>query len=315
MLRFRTQLPQLDDRLFIAHAGLELVMMFHERFELPHMAAFVLLKDTRARQAMRRYFDGFAEIARNAGAGLIVDGPTWRASPDWGAKIGYSPAELAQANRDSLELQRRIRDAHQLDVVPIVLSAAIGPRGDGYVAGARMTPAEAEAYHAFQIRIFAETEADMVTAYTINYVEEAVGIARAARAARIPCAISFTLETDGKLPSGQSLGEAIAAVDAATDAAPAYYMINCAHASHFDQVLSADAPWIGRLRGLQGNASKKSHAELDASTTLDEGNPVEFGVEKAALHRRLPHINILGGCCGTDHRHIEQVAQALRPAA
>lgn len=315
MLRFRTQLPQLGDRLFIAHAGLELVMMFHERFELPHMAAFVLLKDTRARQAMRRYFDGFAEIARNAGAGLIVDGPTWRASPDWGAKIGYSPAELAQANRDSLELQRRIRDAHQLDVVPIVLSAAIGPRGDGYVAGARMTPAEAEAYHAFQIRIFAETEADMVTAYTINYVEEAVGIARAARAARIPCAISFTLETDGKLPSGQSLGEAIAAVDAATDAAPAYYMINCAHASHFDQVLSADAPWIGRLRGLQGNASKKSHAELDASTTLDEGNPVEFGVEKAALHRRLPHINILGGCCGTDHRHIEQVAQALRPAA
>jgi S-methylmethionine-dependent homocysteine/selenocysteine methylase len=279
------------------------------------MAAFVLLKDTRARQAMRRYFDGFAEIARNAGAGLIVDGPTWRASPDWGAKIGYSPAELAQANRDSLELQRRIRDAHQLDVVPIVLSAAIGPRGDGYVAGARMTPAEAEAYHAFQIRIFAETEADMVTAYTINYVEEAVGIAWAARAARIPCAISFTLETDGKLPSGQSLGEAIAAVDAATDAAPAYYMINCAHASHFDQVLSADAPWIGRLRGLQGNASKKSHAELDASTTLDEGNPVEFGVEKAALHRRLPHINILGGCCGTDHRHIEQVAQALRPAA
>ncbi|MCW5771105.1 MAG: homocysteine S-methyltransferase family protein [Rhodospirillaceae bacterium] len=314
MPRFRHRLPQTDGTLFLTDGGLEIVMMFKERFDLPFMSALPLLNDPRAREAMRRYFARFAAVAAEAGVGLIVDGPTWRASPDWGAKLGYSPAMLAAANRDSIAFQAEIRAAHEGAVSPIVLSAAVGPRGDGYVPGQRMSAAEAAAYHAVQIGTFADTEADMVSAYTINYVEEAIGIARAAKATGIPAVISFTVETDGRLPTGQALGDAIEEVDADTGAAPAYYMINCAHPSHFAHVLAPDARWIERLRGLRGNASRKSHAELDESETLDEGDPAAFGAEKAALRRRFPHINVLGGCCGTDHRHVAQIAEACRTA-
>lgn len=312
MPRYRHRLPQLEGALFITDGGLETTMLFHEGFELPYLSALPLLRDERARAAMRRYFARFADIAAKAGAGLILDGPTWRASPDWGAKLGYAPAELDAANRASIEFQRAIRDEHEARVSPIVLSGAVGPRGDGYKPGEIMSLAEAERYHAVQIGLFAETDADMVTAYTITNAPEAIGIARAAKAAGIPSAVSFTVETDGRLPTGQALGDAIQEVDAATGEAPAYYMINCAHPSHFADTLAAGGAWIGRLRGLRGNASRKSHAELDESTTLDIGNPAAFGAETAALHRRLGHINVLGGCCGTDHRHIGHVADAVR---
>lgn len=315
MARYRHRLPQLDGTLFITDGGLETTMLFHEGFELPFLSALPLLEDERAREAMRRYFARFAAIAEKAGAGLIVDGPTWRASPDWGTRLGNSPAELAAANRDSIAFQCAIRDAHEGRVSPIVVSGAVGPRGDGYKPGEIMSPGEADRYHAVQIGTFAETEADMVTAYTITNAPEAVGIARAAKAAGIPAVISFTVETDGRLPTGQALGAAIEEVDAATGRAPAYYMINCAHPTHFADTLAKGGAWLERLRGVRGNASTKSHAELDESETLDTGDPEAFGAETAALHRRLAHINVLGGCCGTDHRHIGHVAEAVRLAA
>ena len=315
MPRYRHRLPQLDGALFITDGGLETTMMFHEGFELPFLSALPLLEDEQAREAMRRYFGRFADIAAKAGAGLIIDGPTWRASPDWGAKLGYSPDELAAANRAAIAFQCSIRDAHEARVSPIVVSGAVGPRGDGYKPSEIMSPAEAERYHAVQIGTFAGTEADMVTAYTITNAPEAVGIARAAKAAGIPAVVSFTVETDGKLPTGQALGDAIAEVDAATGEAPAYYMINCAHPTHFADTLANGGAWLRRLRGVRGNASAKSHAELDESPTLDTGDPAAFGAETAALHRQIAHINVLGGCCGTDHRHIGHVAEAARLAA
>ena len=315
MPRYRHHLPQLDGALFITDGGLETTMLFHEGFDLPYLSALPLLRSEHARDAMRRYFAHFADIAAKAGAGLIVDGPTWRASPDWGAKLGYTPAELAAENRAAIDFQCSIRAAHEGRVSPIVVSGAVGPRGDGYKPGEIMSPAEAERYHAVQIGLFAETEADMVTAYTITNAPEATGIARAAKAAGIPAVISFTVETDGRLPTGQTLGGAIEEVDAATGEAPAYYMINCAHPSHFAGTLAEGGAWLHRLRGLRGNASRKSHAELDESTTLDIGDPRAFGAETAALNRRLGHINVLGGCCGTDHRHIGHVADAVRLAA
>lgn len=315
MPRYRNRLPQLDGALFITDGGLETTMLFHEGFELPFLSALPLLKDERAKDAMRRYFARFADIAAKAGAGLIVDGPTWRASPDWGAKLGYSTDELAAANRAAIAFQCAIRDAHESRVSPIVVSGAVGPRGDGYKPGAIMSPAEAERYHAVQIGIFAGTEADMVTAYTITNAPEAIGIARAAKAAGIPAVVSFTVETDGRLPTGQALGDAIEEVDAASGKAPAYYMINCAHPTHFADTLAKGGAWLERLRGVRGNASRKSHAELDESETLDIGDPAAFGAETAAVHRHRAHINVLGGCCGTDHRHIGHVAEAVRLVA
>ena len=192
----------------------------------------------------------------------------------------------------------------------MVISGCVGPRGDGYDPGRVMSVAVAEAYHARQIRTFSETQADMVTAITMTNSNEAVGVARAAVVAGMPVAISFTLETDGRLPTGQSLGDAIEEVDAATNWAPAYYMINCAHPTHFDAVLATDEDWVQRLRGIRANASKRSHAELDQAKDLDDGDPVELGRQYRQLRRSFTHLNVLGGCCGTDHRHVEQICFA-----
>jgi S-methylmethionine-dependent homocysteine/selenocysteine methylase len=173
---------------------------------------------------------------------------------------------------------------------------------------------EFQSYHAWQVGEIRDAGADLFTAITMTSINEGLGVARAAQAADIPCVVSFTLETDGRLPTGEGLAEAIRAVDTATGQGPAYYMVNCAHPTHFAGVLQ-DAAWMQRLRGLRANASKRSHAELDNSTELDIGNPVELGSEYRDLLRRFPHINVLGGCCGTDHRHIEQIGLACRKAA
>ena len=209
-----------------------------------------------------------------------------------------------------------VREAQETARSRMVISGCVGPRGDGYDPGALMRPEEAEAYHAWQIRIFAGTAADMVTAITMTNANEAIGITRAARAAGVPVAISFTVETDGRLPTGETLGEAIVAVDAATSAAPAYYMINCAHPMHFAHLLADEgAPWTERLRGLRANASRRSHAELDHATDLDDGDPVELGAQYADLRRRHLQLTVLGGCCGTDHRHTERICEACMPTA
>jgi len=194
----------------------------------------------------------------------------------------------------------------------MVIRGCVRPRGDGYDPGQVMSETEAEAYHRQQIAILRETEVDMVTAITITNTPEAIGIVRAARDSGLPVVISFTLETDGCLPTGQSLQEAVAAVDAATDKVTAYYMINCAHPTHFDTAISTSEPWVTRLRGIRANASKLSHAELNEAPDLDDGNPRELGAQYGDLLRRHPHINVLGGCCGTDHRHIEEIARACK---
>jgi homocysteine S-methyltransferase len=189
----------------------------------------------------------------------------------------------------------------------MVVSGAIGPRGDGYVADHLMTADEARAYHLPQIQSFAAAGADMTTAFTINYVQEGIGVALAAKSVGLPVAISFTLETDGRLPSGMALGDAINAVDAATSGYPVYYMINCAHPTHFAHILETDELWVKRIRGIRGNASTRSHAELDSSPDLDAGDPVDFGVRYRHLRDRHRQLTVLGGCCGTDCRHVEQV--------
>ena len=191
-----------------------------------------------------------------------------------------------------------------------MISGCVGPRGDGYVIGETMSAEEAEAYHSTQIGTFAETAADLVTAITMTYADEAVGVVRAARAAGMPVVISFTVETDGRLPSGQSLGEAIEEVDVRTDGYAAYFMVNCAHPSHFDSVLEPGSGWTDRVMGLRANASRLSHAELDEAEELDVGNPEELALEYVALRERLPQLTVLGGCCGTDHRHIEAMSRA-----
>jgi S-methylmethionine-dependent homocysteine/selenocysteine methylase len=311
MTTTRKQLPQLrGDELFVTDGGLETELVFHDGIELPCFAAFPLLEkpDTRAR--LRGYYEGYLDIARRNAAGFVVETPTWRANPDWAGQLGYSLAQLDNLNRAAVALAEEIREAATADGITAVVSGCVGPRGDGYDPGTAMTPEEAEGYHAVQIATFADTSADQVTAITMTNVEEAIGIVKAAAAQGIPSAISFTVETDGRLPTGQPLHEAIEQVDAATDARAAYFMINCAHPTHFSSALDHEGPWRQRLVGLRANSSAKSHAELDEATELDEGNPGELGAQHAALQGRLPAVTVLGGCCGTDARHVAAIVSA-----
>ena len=312
MSQYRKRLPQLEGGLFLTDGGIETTLIFHDGLELPHFAAFHLLKDEAGAAVLRGYFVRYAEIARANGVGFILESPTWRASSDWGGKLGYSAAALATANARSIGLMQELRTAFENERTPIVVSGCVGPRGDGYDPGTAMSPEEAEAYHAGQIGVFAGTDADMVTAITMTSASEAIGLTRAAQAAGMPVAISFTVETDGRLPTGQTLKEAIAEVDGTTGSAPVYYMINCAHPTHFDATLAGKGGWLDRIRGIRANASKRSHAELNEAPDLDDGDPVELGGQYRALVRRHPQIAVLGGCCGTDHRHIAQICEACR---
>lgn len=313
MTKYRNRLPQLAGSPFLTDGGIETTLIYQDGFELPFFAAFDLLKDEKRTEGLRAYFRRHADIAKRHGLGFILESPTWRASPDWAEKLGYTGNALDAANRVAIRLMHELRAEFETERSPMVISGCIGPRGDGYDAGKVMSPEEAEAYHAPQIRIYAEEGADQITAMTMTNTNEAIGVARAAAAAGMPVAISFTVETDGTLPTGERLGDAIAAVDAATSRGPVYYMINCAHPDHFDSVLKGE--WVKRLRGIRANASRCSHAELDAATELDAGNPEELGRQYRDLRARFPQINVLGGCCGTDHRHVEAFSSVCLEAA
>jgi S-methylmethionine-dependent homocysteine/selenocysteine methylase len=311
---YRNALPQLNGGFFVTDGGIETTLIFHQGLALPDFAAFDLLKRPGGESALREYFRAYARIAARHNADVVLESATWRASADWGARLCYSEAELAEANRRAIELLERIRDELSETRTMAVISGCVGPRGDGYQPANMMTIDQALSYHRVQVNTFAGTAADMVGAITMNYVEEAIGIALAARDAEMPVAISFTVETDGRLATGQPLADAIGQVDAATGSYPAYYMLNCAHPQHFDSVLEPDASWTGRIRGLRANASRKSHAELNESSELDIGDPAELGTQYAWLKQhRLPRLNILGGCCGTDQRHVESIAAACAP--
>ena len=310
--KYRHGLPQGDGTLFLTDGGIETCLIFQDGLDLPLFAAFPLMRDVKGRQFLVRYYERYIDIARNNGMGFVLESPTWRASADWGARLGYSVEDIAAINGDAIDLMHDLREAYETPASPMVVSGCIGPRGDGYVPGEVMSEGAAETYHALQVNAFASAGADMVTAITMTNTSEAIGIARAAAKVGMPVALSFTVETDGRLPTGQTLTEAIELVDAATANGPAYYMINCAHPSHFQGVMEPNQGWLQRIRGLRANASRRSHQELNDSPDLDAGDPIELGGQYRDLVRAHPQINVLGGCCGTDHRHVECIALACK---
>ncbi len=302
-------LPGAGGPFYLSDSGLETTLVFHEGRELPAFAAFPLLESEPDRDWLRHYYGRHLALAAAHGAGFVLDTPTWRANADWGQQLGYGPVDLDRINRDAVAFCRALAEAWQDRVAPIVVAGVLGPRGDGYVAG-QATATEAQDYHTPQLVSFAAAAADLAVAYTLGSVEEATGIALAARAAGIAVAISFTVETDGRLASGCPLGAAIETVDRASGAYPAYYMINCAHPLHFAQLFDTRPDWAQRIRGIRANASTLSHAELDESEVLDEGNPADLAQRIAGLRGLLPSVTVLGGCCGTDHRHVSAIAAA-----
>jgi S-methylmethionine-dependent homocysteine/selenocysteine methylase len=305
----RDALPQLDADRFLTDGGLETTLIFDDGLEVPDFAAFVLLDDAAGRDALVRYYDSYVEIALRDRVGIVLETPTWRANPDWAERLGFTLEDLDRLNVAAVELLAGVRRRRETAATPIVVSGCLGPRGDGYAPDLLMEATEAEAYHRRQVDVFVAAGADLVSALTMTHPAEAIGIANAARAAGIPVVISFTVETDGILPSGHSLGEAIGAVDAATGSSPIYYMVNCAHPTHFASILTAE-PWVARIRGIRANASRRSHAELDEAEELDAGDPDELAAQYVELRRAHPQLSVLGGCCGTSDRHIAAISAA-----
>lgn len=310
MTRSRNPLPQLSGGLFLNDAGLETDIIFNRGVDIREFAAHTLLPDHTGRDVLSNYFREMLSLADKSDAGFILDCPTWKAHMHWAGDLAASEDEIRQANIDSVAFAAGLRNEFSANKQPIVLNALIGPQGDAYAPEASVAAAEAEKYHAQQIGWLAETEVDMVTALTFTQADEAIGAVRAAKKVGLPIVVSFTVETNGTLPTGQSLGSAIQQVDAATANGAAYFMVNCAHPDHFSTVID-DAPWVRRIHGLRCNASRLSHAELDECEVLDDGNPVELAKQYAGLKKRMPWLNVFGGCCGSDLRHITEIAKVM----
>jgi homocysteine S-methyltransferase len=304
-------LPHQSNRLFLTDGGIETSLIHDDGLELPCFAAFHLLSNVIGRAALVRYYERYIAVAASAETGFILESPTWRANPDWAERLGYSRTALAEINLAAIRLMQGLQQRHQTPRVPMLVSGCVGPRGDGYVAGDVMNPDAAESYHDGQIEVFADAGCDLVTATTMTNPPEAIGIVRAAARRGVRSVISFTVETDGCLPNGSSLEEAIAGVDEATGRGPAYYMLNCAHPRHFASALAEGGAWTARLAGLRANASCKSHAELNDAVELDRGNPTALAEEYRLLRSLLPGLRLFGGCCGTDHRHVAAMASVL----
>ncbi len=303
-------LPFDDGTLYLTDAGMETVLIFLQGQDLPSFATFPLLESESGREALRTYYEPFLELARTRGTGFVLGAGTWRASADWGAELGYDAEAMVAVNRRAMAFVDELRASLPPSQPPVLLEAPIGPRGDAYAPASLMTASEAQHYHSAQLQTLADTPVELLTALTLTYAEEAIGMVRAAGVAGLPIAISFTVETDGRLPSGQSLKAAIEQVDAETDGAPVHYMINCAHPAHFAGALTEGGHWRERIRGLRANASMRSHAELDEAEELDEGDPGDLAARHLALRELLPDVVVLGGCCGTDIRHVTRIADA-----
>lgn len=295
--------------LFLAYVGMETDLIFNKGIDLPGFASFPLLDTHEGREVLVRYYKDLVALGAAHDCGVILESPTWMANKDRAAPLGYLPEALARLDRDAIALIDQVRTTASRD--NILLSANIGPRNDAYLPVTQMSAEEAMNYHSVQIANFAETKVDVISAYTLAYPAEAVGIVRAAQVYNLPVVISFTVETDGRLPTGLPLPEAIKAVDAATECYSAYFMINCAHPDHILGALDS-GDWLHRLRGIVANASRCSHAELDQATALDEGDPAELGAQLAQIRRDFAAIKVLGGCCGTDMRHMFEIARAAR---
>ncbi|MEJ7693851.1 homocysteine S-methyltransferase family protein [Daejeonella sp.] len=317
MLHSKTILPNASANLFLTDGGLETTLIFHEGYDLPYFAAFDLLKDEKGYNSIRDYYRRYLNIAKEFKTGFILESPTWRASSDWIEKMGYSNSAVAEVNQKAIQLLAELKEEFKDYLPSIVISGCVGPRGDGYKPGHIMTASEAREYHSTQIKVFADARVDMVAAITMNYAEEAIGIVHAANDLNLPVVISFTVETNGKLPSGPGLKEAIEKVDKSVKTPPIYYMLNCAYPTHFMEELQdgIEERWTERIKGIRANASCKSHAELDEAIELDRGNPQELGRENKRLKEKFSHLNVFGGCCGTDEEHIFEIIKQMTSSA
>jgi len=300
--------PQQKGRFYLTEGGTETELLYRYGFELPQFAVFPLLDNPRAVSKMREMFRSYLEVAARHEMCALMGGLDYRASPDWGELLGYSPQGLAEANLRSIEFLRDIAGEYVSDIPDILIEGLIGPRGDAYERGASITESEAEDYHSVQLETLKKANVDLALAITFNNIPEAIGVARAAGRIGVPLAISLFLDSTSKLSSGASLAEAITAIDKETAQTPEFYLVNCSHPVEYEPAMEA-GDWIHRVRGVRPNASRMEKMALCQIGHLEEGDPVELGELCGDLARRHPHMDIWGGCCGTWDRHLDEIAR------
>lgn len=294
----------------LTDGGIETDLIFNRGIDLPEFAAFPLVDTDEGREALLSYYSAYLQLAVEIEVPVLLETPTWRANADHAAALGYDAEALDRVNRRSVDLLTQLAQEYDDELAGWQVGGIIGPRGDGYLTAGGVDPAAAADYHHPQLASFAAAGANRATVLTLTDVGEGIGIARAAADVDLPVVIGFTVETDGRLPDGSTLSSAVAAVDAA--AAPSYFIINCAHPTHIAHALD-DGAWQQRIGGLRVNASTMSHAELDAAEDLDDGDPVRLAADQLQLLAAFPNIEVLGGCCGTDVRHIAEMWGAPVP--
>lgn len=310
MTQAEAKLPQLSDEVFLTDSGIETDLIYNHGIDLPDFAPFPLLATPDGKATLRRYFREHLDVAQEHGRGVVLETPTWRASPDWGVRLGYDLSQLARLNVEAVELLRQLRETEG-EGTPFVISGNVGPRHDGYDADGVMSVTEAGDYHSWQVGVLADSGVDLLSALTIDYVDEGLGITNAAAAARVPSVISFTTDEDGRLPDGTTVANAIAQIDSQGVIPPVYYMLNCTHPDHVTDMLTSGGEWRERIRGIRANASPLGLVEPPEGQPLDPGDIEGFGVLIQHVHELAPSVTILGGCCGTDVRHVRAIADAV----
>ena len=312
MPKYRENLPLLNNNIFACYVGMNTELLYRDGIDLPGFASYPLLMNSKHKKLIRNYYCNLVDLARDQNVGVILDSVTWVASRDRGAALGFTPSELKSFNIQAIELMAQVRESH--GDLPTLLCGQVGPRGDSYAPKDLMITGHAEEYHSEQIETYSITEADLVGGFTFCYPEEASGVVRAAQRFNMPVVISFTVETDGRLPIGMSIQEAIEQVDAETNQGALYFLINCAHPDHLSNSFG-EGQWLKRLKGVVVNASRCSHAELEVAEKLDDGDPDELGVLVGKLRKQNSHFNIFGGCCGTNFRHMKRILEEVKLAA
>lgn len=301
--------PRLENKFYLTAGGTETEILYKWGYELPEFAMFTLLDDEEANECVRNMYRRYFEVAAKNNTGLVIEGHDYRASPDWAGKLGISLENLAEIQHRIINFLTDLKTEFDGKVSDVVITGGIGPRGDAYGTGGNISEAEAEDYHSVQLSTLKDTDADMAVALTFNNIPEAVGIVRAATKIGIPIGISLTLNTESRLSSGPSLREAIEAIDENTDEGAAWYGTNCSHPLEFEPAISEEGAWRQRLRLIRPNAAKMEKISLCKLGHLEDGDPIELGAQMGDVASRFPSVDIIGGCCGTDERHLNEIAK------
>lgn len=305
---------QVEGRYYLSEGGMETEVMYKHGFDFPHFAVFELLKNPKAVSALQAMYRQYFDVVAKHQMVALVGGLDYRASPDWGALLGYSADGLSDMNHRCIDFLRDLAKEYIGEIDEILIQGFIGPRGDAYETNTVITEQESEDYHSVQLQTLKEADVDLASALTFNNIPESIGVAKAAARLDLPLCISLSLDGSSRLNSGPSLGDAIKTIDAATDNSVAFYMINCVHPLEYESAL-ADESWMKRIRGVRPNASVMDKISLCKIGHLEDGDPIELGNQIGDLFKRFPHMDILGGCCGTWDNHLDQMAQSVSEQA